>query len=69
MTQKELLYIEDAIEHEKSIITYLEEMKKKLEQEDLIEFSDKESKKHQKEQKELEKLLEEKAHEWSIFNK
>ena len=63
MTQKELLYVEDAIEHEKCIISYLEEMLQSLEDEDLISFSNKELKNHQKEQKDLIKLLEEKENE------
>ena len=67
MTQKELLYVEDAIEHEKCIISYLEEMLNCLEDEDLIEFSNKELKIHQNEKKDLIKLLEEKENEWSIL--
>ena len=63
MTQKELLYVEDAIEHEKSIIAYLEDMKNNLDDDDLVVFTDKELKEHQKQQKELCKLLEDEVDE------
>ncbi len=38
MTQKELLYLEDAISHEKSIITICEDTVERLEDENLISF-------------------------------
>ena len=63
MTQKELFYVEDAIEHEKSMIAYIEEMLNSYEKEDLIEFTEKELKWHQKQEKDLIKLLEEQENE------
>lgn len=38
MTQKELLYVEDAIEHESNIIKILEDTKNKLQDENLVSF-------------------------------
>ena len=38
MTQKELLYVEDAIEHESNIIKILEDNKDNLQDENLISF-------------------------------
>ena len=38
MTQKELLYIEDAIEHESTIISVCEDMIDNLEDEGLVSF-------------------------------
>ncbi len=46
MTQKELLYVEDAIMHEKNIISICEDMVLKLEEKELISFIKKEIKKH-----------------------
>lgn len=46
MTQKELLYFEDAIGHEKNIIKIIEESLKKLESEELINFMTEEYNKH-----------------------
>ena len=59
MTQKELLYVEDAIEHEKNLIAYLEELTVKLEEKDITDFISKEISNHKKEEKSLLKLLEE----------
>ena len=59
MTQKELLYVEDAIEHEKNMLSYLKEMTTKLKEKELIDFLSKELKAHEKEEKNLLKLLEE----------
>ena len=47
MTQKELLYVEDAIGHEKNIISILNESICNLEDTNLISFLKKELKKHQ----------------------
>lgn len=63
MTRKELFYVEDAIEHEKCMIAYLESMQNEIEEDDLIEFVNKELKTHQKEKQNLLKLLEEEAYE------
>ncbi len=46
MTQKELLYFEDAIGHEKNIIKIIEESLKKIENEELINFMTNEYNKH-----------------------
>ncbi len=58
MTQKELLYVEDAIEHEKAMIAYLQDMKNKLQKESLVAFTAKEIKMHQEQEKDLTKLME-----------
>ena len=46
MTQKELLYYEDAIGHETNIINIIEELIKMLENEDLINFMNEEIERH-----------------------
>ncbi len=53
MTQKELLYLEDAYEHECNIIEVCMETMNMLEDEDLVSFVEKEIKKHEKMKKEL----------------
>lgn len=40
MTEKELLYFEDAVGHEKNIIKIIEENKKQIDDERLINFFD-----------------------------
>lgn len=57
MTQKELLYVEDAIMHEKSIISILEDSKEKLDNGDFISFINGEITKHQDLQNNLISLL------------
>ena len=61
MTQKELLYVKDAVEHEKSIVQILENTKKNLEDESLVSFCDSEIEKHNTLCDSLINLLEEKA--------
>ena len=63
MTQKELLYLEDAVGHEKNIVSVLTETINLLEDEDLIEFIREELEIHQDMEKNIEKLLEENANE------
>ena len=63
MTQKELLYIEDAIGHEKNIITICEETINMLEDENLISYLTKEIKKHEDMQEKLMDMLEVKCNE------
>ena len=63
MTQKECLYVEDAIGHEQTIIKVIEETCNKLEEEELIEYMNNEIKTHQKMEKELKKELEVNSHE------
>ena len=46
MTQKELLYVEDAIGHENIIISMIDEDVKKLKDEKLLSFMKKEKKNH-----------------------
>ena len=58
MTQKELLYIEDAIKHEDNIISICEENIDLLENEDLVSFLEKEIKKHETMKKKLIDTLE-----------
>ena len=61
MTQKELLYVEDAIGHEKNIIKIINESINYLENRILIDFMNKELKEHQKMQKDLLNILEVKS--------
>ncbi|MBQ6284829.1 MAG: hypothetical protein IJK67_00760 [Bacilli bacterium] len=63
MTQKELSYVEDAIGHEKNIISICDETINMLEDEELISFFEKEIKYHEKLKNELMDLLEEKSNE------
>ncbi len=58
MTQKELLYLEDAIGHEKNTIDIINESINMLEDEDLISFMEKEVKKHEKTKKDLIDMME-----------
>lgn len=58
MTQKELLYIEDAINHEKNVIAYLNYLVNTLEDESLISFVENEIKQHKNMEKKLTKELE-----------
>lgn len=58
MTQKELLYVEDAIGHEKTIISNLEDYINCLENTEIIDFFKKELKTHTKIKTDLLKLLE-----------
>ena len=63
MTQKELLYVEDAYGHEKNIISILEDTINNLKDENLISFIEKEIKKHKTMQEKLMNLLEGKENE------
>ena len=63
MTQKELLYVEDAIGHEKNISSICEDMINNLEDKNLISFIKSELKKHEKTQKKLKEMLEKKSNE------
>ncbi len=68
MTEKELLYVEDAILHEKNIIAICNETINFLEDENLVSFLKKEIKKHESMQEKLMIMLKEKSNEWSIIN-
>ncbi len=63
MTQKELMYVEDAILHETNIINICNETIDLLEEEDLVSFFEKEVKKHSNMLNKLTSLLEDKANE------
>ncbi|MBE6161522.1 MAG: hypothetical protein E7158_04830 [Firmicutes bacterium] len=63
MTQKELLYVEDAIGHEQNIIDICNETKNMLTDESLISFIEKELKKHTTMYEKLIKCLEDKSNE------
>ena len=58
MTQKELLYVEDAIGHERVIISSIEEIINNLEDEDLQMFMHQELCFHKKMEEDLLKVLE-----------
>ena len=64
MTQKELLYVEDAIGHEQNIESIIKESINYLEDDKLISFMNKELKKHQAMEKKLVQMLEDKVNEW-----
>ena len=61
MTQKELLYVEDAIGHENNIIAICSEITNELEDESLITFLKNELKKHNIMKEKLMNLLEDNA--------
>ena len=63
MTQKELLYVEDATSHESIIIKICEDIICKLEDDSLISFIEDELKKHKSMKKELMNMLEVKCNE------
>ena len=63
MTQKELLYIEDAIGHEQSIICIIDDAINNLNDEILISFMKDEQKKHTSTKNKLIKILEDKSDE------
>ena len=63
MTQKELSYLEDAIGHEQSIISILQETINFLENEDLISFAESELQNHTSIKEKLINMLEVKANE------
>ena len=63
MTQKELLYVEDAIGHEKNIIAICNDIINNLSDEELISFMKKEAKRHSLTEEKLTRCLEEKCNE------
>ena len=67
MTQKELLYVEDAINHERNIIGYLETSLESLEEQEAIDFFQEEVDKHIEREEKLTTLLEDLKNEWSII--
>ena len=63
MSQKELLYVEDGINHERMVISYLNDSIEKIEDKNLKNFLQKEVKNHEKLEKNLLKVLEVSANE------
>ncbi len=63
MTQKELLYLEDAVGHEKNLISICEESINMLESDELISFFEQEKSIHEKLLDELIGALEDKSNE------
>ena len=63
MTQKELLYVEDAIGHEKVIIDVCNYMLEELQDDELVSFISDEIKKHEELKNELMNMLEAKSNE------
>lgn len=58
MTQKELLYVEDAISHEKVIIECINNIINNLENEDLVKYMNNNLENHERINKKLMTLLE-----------
>ena len=63
MTQKELLYVEDAIGHECNIISICNDIASNLQDKELVSFMQKEIKTHESMKEKLIKKLEECANE------
>ena len=63
MTQKELLYVEDAIGHEKSIIDIINTSINNIEDNNLVSFLLKELKKHEMMKEKLINLMEDNTNE------
>ncbi len=63
MTQKELLYLEDAIKHEDNTICICEEMQDMVSEEELVDFFKKEEKIHMSIKEKIMCLMEEKLNE------
>jgi len=63
MTQKELLYMEDAIGHEQNLAIMFQNFSGALEDESLSDFITKLAKKHQKLEEKLMKVMEDVANE------
>jgi hypothetical protein len=61
MTQKELLYVEDAISHENIIINNIKDYINCLEENELVDFFQKELRTHEKIKKSLFNLLEDES--------
>jgi len=59
MTQKELLYMEDAISHQQNLVTICEDFSSTVDDEDLSSFLTKLAKKHQSLEQKLMNVLEE----------
>ena len=68
MTQKELLYVEDAVGHETNIIKILQETIKNIKDENLISFLENKLETHVSMKQKIISKLEEKSNVWSIIN-
>ena len=64
MTQKELLYFEDAYKHEDNLIKIIDLSKESLENDELKNFMNTEKEKHEEMKQTIKKLLEAKSNEW-----
>ena len=69
MSDKERLYMEDAINHERIVSRFLEENSCYLENEEVCDFFMKEKKKHDSFREKLFKCLKEKSDEWYRFTR
>ena len=67
MTQKELLYFEDAIGHETNLIKICEQSINYLENEELISFMKEEVKRHKNLLEKLMDKLGSESYEWSTY--
>ena len=63
MTQKELLYVEDAVEHEKVIVDIINESINGTIEDDILSFLNNEIEKHNSIKQRLMNLLEDKSNE------
>ena len=63
MTQKELLYVEDAVEHEKVIVDIINESINGTIEDDIVSFLNNEIEKHNSIKQRLMNLLEDKSNE------
>ena len=61
MTQKELLYLEDAVGHEASILEILNESLKQVDDENIVTFIEEEINKHESIKEGLKELMEDKC--------
>ena len=68
MTEKELLYVEDAINHECNIINIVTNTINNLQNQDLKDFMEQKLNEHIAFKLELLNTLEELSNEWSIIN-
>ncbi len=64
MTQKELLYVEDAVMHEETIIKICQDMLDKISDNNLLPFVNEQLTYHEDIKEKLLSVLKEKANEW-----
>ena len=64
MSQKELLYVEDGINHERMVTAYLYNAKDNLEDKNIQSFIEKQIRTHEKLERNLLKVLEVCSNEW-----